>query len=594
MTARFLATIMIIPHLMLAGLSTAVNAQVQGTTYVAVIDFANTSKYGDAMLSRLATDAVAVEMANTAATFTVATRQQVESAMRELDISYPLDLTGVLRISEQLQVDSVIVGELRDVRFTENPRQARVELVVRMLDAETGEPINGAIARGQSTPQPSFTGDDDLLVTQAINNAAYVGVKRMVDYIIPEATILNSMGSDEVLLNRGAQDGINEGMEMIVSRNDEVIGKIRVIDVSNNDARAKVVSAVRGVQPQDKAKAIFKLPAVASGAYGEPASRISGGIIGTTRKSNSTGKLLGIVLGVALLLGLAGSHSKGGETPGASVTASAGAPPALATPSGLPGVKITLDPGRFGATNQNIIQYKIYRSDQAEPVWAVARNTPMFVDYILAAGADPRDFTYYDISTQTDATELPDQTDGLNEGPQLGQTYTYSASVVYSRQAPDPDPDEGSGIVQIYEEGSVQTIGTATPISPVLRQDLIQPAFNSAAVDPANVTFEWRSVLGADTYIVEVATDPAFRNVVYRSGEVQASRFSEGQPVLLENVSLSANLVGVSPDATLYWRVGARQSMDDPGPVPDPATGLRFVYGETSQFRSVAGPPPPP
>jgi hypothetical protein len=80
--------------------------------------------------------------------------------------------------------------------------------------------------------------------------------------------------------------------------------------------------------------------------------------------------------------------------------------------------------------------------------------------------------------------------------------------------------------------------------------------------------------------------------VLYRSPVVTASRFSDGEPLSLENVNLgSTSALG---DATLYWRVGARNSGDRPGPVPDPANGQRYIFSEVSQFRVAAGPPPPP
>ncbi|MGQ9807906.1 MAG: hypothetical protein ACUVSM_01920 [Armatimonadota bacterium] len=590
--ARVLTAIMVFPHLMTIVACTAVQAQAQAATYVAVIDFANVSKYGDSMISRLATDAVVVEMTNTANKFTVATRQQVEQARTELDLQYPLNLTGVMRIGERLGVDAVVVGEVREVKITDRPRQARVEIVVRMLDASSGEPINGAIARGASTPQPAFTGDDDVLITEAINNAAYVAVRRMVDYIIPEATVLNAMGTGRVLLNKGEQDGIQRGMEMIVSRNDEVIGKLRVTEVSNNDATAVVVSAVKGVKPQDKARAIFRLPAVASGSYGEPVTRISEGIIGAGRKKNNAAQILGFVLGVGLLVALAGSHSSHGETPGPAMEAAAGAPPALATPTGLPGVRVTLDPKRFGVTNANILQIKVYRSDQSTPIFGASRNLPFFVDYQLAPGADPLDVSYLVVGT--DNTAEPEATDGTNPGVQPGQTYTYHASVVYRRQGVGTGGDDSTAgeLTWIYEEGPVQLIGVATPLDPILRADLVQPPYNSAAVNPADVTFEWRTTLGADNYIVEVSRDPSFRTVIYRSPVVTASRFSDGEPLSLENVNLGS--AAALADVTLYWRVGARNSGDRPGPIPDPGSGQRYIFSEVSQFRVAAGPPPPP
>lgn len=71
--ARMLTAVFLLPHLVLLGATTAVMAQAEGTTNVAVLDFANQSKVGDSLVSRLATDAVVVELTNSNK-FSVVTR----------------------------------------------------------------------------------------------------------------------------------------------------------------------------------------------------------------------------------------------------------------------------------------------------------------------------------------------------------------------------------------------------------------------------------------------------------------------------------------------------------------------------------------
>ncbi|MEI6915438.1 MAG: hypothetical protein WCL39_09925, partial [Armatimonadota bacterium] len=411
--ARMLTAIFVFPHLLVAGASSAVFAQSQGANYVAVLDFANLTKNGDPQDIRSATDAVVVELTNSDK-FTVATSRQVQDAMNSLDLRPPMDITSVVRLAKELSVTHVIVGTVRNISFTSNPRQAKVELEVRQLDGATGEAINGSIARGQSAPVQNGAADDEVLKIQAINNAAFVAVRTMLNYIIPEATVLNAVDDDKVVLNRGAQDGLRRGMEMLVSRNTEVIGKIKIVNVSNNDAVASVLpGSTRGVKPEDRARAIFRIPDAAAGGYGEKAADLSGGVVGVGRKKGGTAKFVPILIGLALLVILAGQSKGHGETVGTNLKAEAFG--TMATPA----VKITLDPNRFNLTN--LIQYKVWRSDQATPVFGVPFNTPSVNDIPLAT---PAAVSYLEVDP-LDNTADPAATSGTNPGIIAGTTYEY-------------------------------------------------------------------------------------------------------------------------------------------------------------------------
>ncbi|MCC6485788.1 MAG: hypothetical protein IT209_13185 [Armatimonadetes bacterium] len=593
--AKMLTVIMLVPHLLTALGTSVVLAQVQGADYVAVLDFANASRSGGQMPARLATDAVAVELAKSDK-FTVASRRQIADAMNNLDLQPPLNVTSIVRLAKELGVSSVITGTLRSVEFTNNPRQAKVEMEVRMLDAETGEAMNGAIARGQSTPVPNFTGDDDVLLTQAINNAAYVGVNTMLSYIIPEATVLNSIGDDRVLLNKGAQDGIRRGMEMLVSRDGETVGRIRILEVSNNDATANVLpGSTRGVHPQDKARAIFKLPDVATGGFGESPSTVSGGVVGGGKK-RGTGRVAGLLLGLGILALLA-SQSKSSESvgPGGAATGlRAEATSAMSSPA----VRVTLDPSRFARTG--LIQYKIWRDDLPTPVFGVDPNISMVNDPDLPVGTTlPVTFLRVD---PNDTSSAPDEVSATNPGITPGRTYNYYISGVYkilTGLGGGSDSGTGGGTggtssTYKYQETTQQFVGRSTPLEQITRANMLTPTFNAQDIDLQNVTFAWNAVAGADRYIVEVSTNPAFSNVRFRSSAVTSSPSAAGTQVTLGNQNIASFFSGITSGTPLYWRVGAVNSLDVPGPVPDALSGLRYVYSEVSQFRTKEEPPPPP
>jgi hypothetical protein len=43
----------------------------------------------------------------------------------------------------------------------------------------------------------------------------------------------------------------------------------------------------------------------------------------------------------------------------------------------------------------------------------------------------------------------------------------------------------------------------------------------------------------------------------------------------------------------MWWRIGAKNVADNPGPVKDPS-GQRYIFGSPRRFTRPASPPPPP
>ena len=54
----------------------------------------------------------------------------------------------------------------------------------------------------------------------------------MNEFTLPEATVLNTTGDSEVVVNRGSRDGIVSGLEMIVVRGREQVGKCYTLDLA--------------------------------------------------------------------------------------------------------------------------------------------------------------------------------------------------------------------------------------------------------------------------------------------------------------------------------------------------------------------------
>lgn len=241
--------------LLMAGIT---QAQAKRASIVAILEFGVTPQSGSpAILGRSATDAVALEMTRTGR-FDTIPRAQMEKQIKESDFPVPLSRNDVQRLGQTLGADYVVYGEVQEIVFTENPRRAHVTLSVQMTDTLTGELANGAIQVG--TYSSKINELDDTLTQQAISDAAFSAVRAINNYKAAEATVLLVRGGAEVSLNQGSRDGIRSGQEMIVMRGSRFVGRIRISSVGDTDSRAEVIDGGNGIRPEDRARAVFKMP----------------------------------------------------------------------------------------------------------------------------------------------------------------------------------------------------------------------------------------------------------------------------------------------------------------------------------------------
>lgn len=545
-----------------------------------MVDFAVRPGLQQALLSRAATDAVAMELSR--AGFAVLARTQVQNALQELSLEPILDRLGVMKLGKTLAVDSIVSGEVVSVVVEGSPRTARVTLLVRVTDVASGEDVNGAAVTGQSNPRVGYVGDDDQLIREAISNAALQAATTIASYTIPEATVLNTVGVDEVLLNRGTRSGLQVGMEMIVLRGRDIVGRIRIVRPSTSDAIAKVITSTLGIQPEDRARAVFKLPTV----------QFDKGKVKITEpraKPKSAGlSNLGKVLVVAALIFGALQVGKGGGT------GVDGAKAEAITDATGPAVKISWKPSVFAQANNDRILYHIYRepADPTRPLVPVmtARSNETYVIDTQVT----RTVSYVDIppGQEVDSPDLADEDD--MPGVTAGQSYRYAVTLVYRFVSPfGGQPGAGQGDQQqdvTYRESDKTWTGLATPlIQPVL----LHPANGSQDVNLGSTDFEFQVVPGAQVYRVEVSTDPTFRNksASFYTDEVM---LPAGATVAIRNVNLSAKFAGAP---LLFWRVGARNVSDQPGPAPWPGDNrgqYRYIWSEPFSFTPVEEPPPAP
>ena len=566
-------------------------AQLPDLVEVAVVDFINRTGVGGDYIGKLASDALVVELKRSDR-FDVSTRASVQAGMDDMGFRAPLSHTQLLRLGQTIlkgdvgQTSAMVEGDVTSLKVKGNPRTAEVEMIVRMVDVASGEFINGAVTTGRSQLRIGDNPDDDRLIEEAVNDAAYKAVNTMVDYIIPEATVMNTMGTNDILLNKGAREGIKRGMKMIVFRRGELVGKIEVMDVTPNDATASVIHAPKGVKPEDKVRAVFDVPVVhGKGGGVEEAPAKESRAPKSSRRGGSRGGS-GMLKGLVLLAGLAFlfNPGRGTEDVGA-VTARAGLSPDIPSPEG--GVKVSWNIKKLGG-GRNILEYHIWRDNDPTPIGSsIPAGLTFFIDDV---GAGTRSVTYQvvdpNLNTKTSATAAVNR-------PATGVPHQYYVSAVYEIEKP-----AGTGTFKYFETDKTPT-GLATVTRRMLvgpSGDLVQPSMGATDVDlVSGINFQFNSRQGADTYIIQVSTSPIFTAPEFTSSIIQYSPAIDNATILFDSGDISALFGALTEGTQLWWRVGARNSLDRPGPLPNLGrANMNFLFSDPSNFAVAATPPPPP
>lgn len=404
-----LSVLMALPVLALfllrAPAAQAQNLAAQQPTW-GVLDFANPSGYGGADVGRLAADSFVIELAKLNR-YSIRPRQDILSGIQAENLTPPLNLTSIERLGESLGVDAMVAGEIASVSFSSDHRQAKVSLVVRVIDPRTGLLLNGALAQGLSNPRPIPVNDEETLVNEAFGNAAFNAVKQISRFNLPVATVLIGRDTQAVTLNKGTRDGLYNGLDMVVTRNGVVTGRIRVSDASNNDANATITDLGTGIRPEDRATALYTLPNYTvnrqTGTFNGVATsdvQLDTPSRGTTHSvfSGIGGILVALLTGALLVSAIRAGHSDG-SLGGAEVGGGGGGgggPQAIAgraqdlggaqqqlfplsavgvnIPTYIPVVvRITADTGNINSSS--FLEYHVYRSD-SPPILSTAANFP--------------------------------------------------------------------------------------------------------------------------------------------------------------------------------------------------------------------------
>jgi hypothetical protein len=584
-----------------------------------VIDFVNKSGFGGDALARFATDAVAVELASSQR-FEVLRREEVSRAAETLGFRAPYDQAQLSRLANQLGATAIITGEVASVKVNDKKGQEKsvdVAMRVRVIDPTSGELINGAAQLATAVAKPGLS-DNEALAQEAVGKAAVYSVRDVVSYSLPTGIVLNTVGSGEglqVLINRGSRDGIKQGMDLMVIRDGVRVGRIKTTNVFPTDSEARVLDLGVGIRPQDTVRAVFPMPELPSIGGGPNPSKPgrSGNAL------SSLGKLF-LVLGVAILVATA--VKSGGSVTG--VTAEA------AFVNNSPAVQLRWKDNLFAG---NTLEYHVWRipddpfNFQGTPIAAVSLAR-QYTDF-------PSPYSYWDGTRSFLQPPVNTGNNNNNNGngtatvvtPALGEipgfvvgrSYVYQVSGVVRRTATNTgnNNNQGGGQTQTLEDVETNPVnsGQTTPINPPLLDLPRDPATN---VNLTGATFTWLTRAGADTYVLEVSPDRTFmnRSLIQQFGPFFSTSVSaEGvimpQPATPINLTTSVilrkdpaflafiNRVPGAGRPTLWFRVGARNSGDSPGPVDwfkrqGADKTFRYIYSDSRSVTRDVLPTHPP
>jgi len=552
------------------GLARTAEAQVAELPSWAVVEFTNKSEYGGTATAAASTDAISRELSKSGR-YNILPKNQVDAQMKEDGMMPPLERLGYLKLGQSLNVDAIVSGTVERVIITKNPMRAKVIMSVYVYDAHSGRAISGAGGvEGLSTGRAGMTGGEDALVQEAIQLASLEAVSRINSLRISDATVLFADAS-RVYLNKGTRNGFKAGMDVLILRQGDYVATVKLNQVSGDDAEGAIKESTKGVQPGDKARAVFPVDNFAIKSDGKVVS-------GRPKSSNLSG-VIATVLVVGLLIALLGKSGSGNTATNEVVAES------LFDAANGASVKVSWSTNLFSKGAQSKVEWHIWRNDRFDqPVGVVPGGENFYIDDTNAGAGQFRDML--GLPGPPTCNTDPELADFTQVAVVPGTTYTYSVSLVYKISSIDLPGGGGDEVQDCYfESDRVNSKGNATCLN---RPALEQPPNGSESVNLQNVKFSWDAVLGSNAYLVQISTDITFNSNVRNLAEINTAQTGG---IVSTNI---LDIRGFFPGANrLYWRVGARNLSDSPGPASD-AKGNRYVFSLPFQFTPVDTPPPPP
>lgn len=600
--SHVVAVSLLLPFVTLFAL-TRVEAQFALLPSWGVVEFVVKAPQGGKDFGQTAAQKVTNELTKTTK-YDVIPVETVNRTAEGLGLQMPVTgLTSLVRLGQELHLNSIVTGEIANYRVVTSGSTKHADVIMRVIvtDVASGLAVNGAALVAHSTDR---TGDvsDKTLVDEAIASGAYTAINEIQNKSLPTGTILNTLEKN-ALINQGSRSGFQNGQKVIVVRGREQVAAGTIYDVEPDQAYVQISRLIKGIQPGDRVRVIFSVPEIDQ-KWPKDNGSDSPVFKASKDRKPSTG-FVQLLLLAGLFSILLGNGRASNDNIFTSVTAEAGlfvgSAPAPDPASGLPGVRVSWGTDLFIRGNSQKIQYQLFRIQGSQQLVNVIPGS-------ISNGIDsvnPIDIQNYQsfngvrggslCTVSTLGTGAAPTTEPT--GVVLGQPYQYAVELVYHLNILDlPNPAGGGGPDCYFLSQQAFSSGFATPLG---RPQLVFPNDQTTITGPLSFSFNSAqtsaSPISVD-YVIELSTTPTFapgqtvavdKFTKNTSGTIQTPNqinLTDTHSTVLPGYITSPNTT------TIYWRVGARNTIDNPGPIPD-AIGQRYVF---SAYRTLTKPIPPP
>lgn len=180
----------------------------------------------------------------------------------------------------------------------------------------------------------------------------------------------------------------------------------------------------------------------------------------------------------------------------------------------------------------------------------------------------------------------------------VGRPHAYFVSAIYGVSSLDMPP----GTIGLPKEGlskfcyfrSDQV--TSTSATALRRPNHVFPPLNAKVSDFSDFRFTSVGTYGFPIYVgyvLQISKSEDFMRGVFTSAELVSTAIRDTSITLSPRfpgdsfIQFLDDTVGAkigAQDTRLWWRIGARNVEDVPGPVRDKATGLRYIFSEARSF----------
>ena len=100
------------------------------------------------------------------------------------------------------------------------------------------------------------------MINDALSQAAASAIDQIGRQNLPVGVVQN-VSLNKAYLNSGSQQGFKDGMNVIITRGRQQVASGQLQDVNGRDSIIYVKRSFLGIQPGDKVRAIFDVPAIA-------------------------------------------------------------------------------------------------------------------------------------------------------------------------------------------------------------------------------------------------------------------------------------------------------------------------------------------